>query len=618
MRDLQAKARELGLWNLFMTHGSWGAGLTNLEYAPLMELAGRSIIGPEALNCSAPDTGNMEILAMYGTPEQQDRWLRPLLECRIRSAFAMTEPAVASSDARNITATIRRDGDDYVLNGRKWYTSGVLDPDCRLIIFMGKSDPDGPTYRQQSMILVPADAPGVEVLRDLTMFGYEDRLGHGEVQFTDVRVPATNMLGAEGDGFAIAQGRLGPGPDALRDAGHRVRRAGHVDDVSPRGRPGGVRRPARRPGRRPRVDRPEPRGDRPGAAAHPERVVADGHQGQRRRALGGRRDQGRRDGGRPQRRRTAPSRPSAPPGSATTPCWPGSSRSRGRCRSPTDPNEVHLRTIGNLELAGVPQAGRPGDVPGGPVVTGLGGRVALVTGATRGLGYAIALGLAEAGATVVVSSRKADSCEAAAEAITKATGVAAVPLALHVGQWDEHRARRSTGCTPTWGGSTSSSTTPASPRSSPTLESVSEGLFDKTIEVNLKGPFRLMAVAGARMAAAGGGSIVNISSIGAVRPSPQEAMYAASKNGLNALTMAFAQEYAPHVRVNCVMPGAFATDMADGWDEEFVGKVVDRLPAGRLGRPDEVVGMVVHLAGDSSGYTTGAVIPVDGGRTAVY
>jgi acyl-CoA dehydrogenase len=211
MRELQERARELGLWNLFMTHGSWGVGLTNLEYAPLMELAGRSIIGPEALNCSAPDTGNMEILAMYGTPEQQERWLRPLLDCRIRSAFAMTEPAVASSDARNITSTIRREGDEYVLNGRKWYTSGVLDPDCRLIIFMGKSDPDARTYRQQSMILVPADAPGVEVLRDLPMFGYRDRLGHGEVQFTDVRVPVTNILGAEGDGFAIAQGRLGPG-----------------------------------------------------------------------------------------------------------------------------------------------------------------------------------------------------------------------------------------------------------------------------------------------------------------------------------------------------------------------------------------------------------------------
>jgi len=250
-------------------------------------------------------------------------------------------------------------------------------------------------------------------------------------------------------------------------------------------------------------------------------------------------------------------------------------------------------------------------------VNGLEGKVALVTGATRGLGYAIAQGLAEAGATVVVSSRKHESCVAAAEAITKATGVAAVPLALHVGQWEAIEPAvaqvvrelgrldvlvNNAGIAPL----------------APNLESVTEGLFDKTVEVNLKGPFRLMALAGAHMAASGGGSIVNISSIGAVRPSPPEAMYAASKAGLNALTLAFAQEYAPHVRVNCVMPGAFATDMAETWDDEFVGKVVDRLPAGRLGRPDEVVGMVVHLAGDGAGYTTGAVIPVDGGRTAVY
>ena len=211
MRDLQARARELGLWNLFMTHDGLGAGLTNLEYAPLAEIVGRSIIGNEAINCSAPDTGNMEILAMYGTEEQKQQWLKPLLECTIRSAFAMTEPDVASSDATNITSTITRDGDEYVINGRKWYTSGVLDPDCKLMIFMGKSDPDSSTYRRQSMILVPADAAGVEVVRDLPMFGFQDRLGHGEVQFTDVRVPAANMLGEEGDGFAIAQGRLGPG-----------------------------------------------------------------------------------------------------------------------------------------------------------------------------------------------------------------------------------------------------------------------------------------------------------------------------------------------------------------------------------------------------------------------
>jgi acyl-CoA dehydrogenase len=211
MRDLQRTAREQGLWNLFMTHGSWGAGLTNLEYAPLAEIVGRSIIGNEAINCSAPDTGNMEILAMYGTLEQQQRWLKPLLECEIRSAFAMTEPEVASSDARNITSTIRREGDEYVINGRKWYTSGILDPDCQLVIFMGKSDPEGPTYRQQSMVLVPRGTRGLEVVRDLPMLGYHDRLGHGEVLFTDVRVPVANMLGKEGDGFAIAQGRLGPG-----------------------------------------------------------------------------------------------------------------------------------------------------------------------------------------------------------------------------------------------------------------------------------------------------------------------------------------------------------------------------------------------------------------------
>ena len=211
MRDLQRTAREQGLWNLFMAHDGLGAGLTNLEYAPLAEIVGRSLIGNEAINCSAPDTGNMEILALYGTPEQKEQWLRPLLDCEIRSAFAMTEPEVASSDATNICTSIVRDGDEYVINGRKWYASGVLDPDCRFMIVMGKSDPDATTYRQQSMIIVPTDTEGVTVVRDLPMLGYHDRLGHGEVLFENARVPVTNMLGEEGGGFAIAQGRLGPG-----------------------------------------------------------------------------------------------------------------------------------------------------------------------------------------------------------------------------------------------------------------------------------------------------------------------------------------------------------------------------------------------------------------------
>ncbi|WP_033263467.1 acyl-CoA dehydrogenase family protein [Amycolatopsis vancoresmycina] len=211
MAELKEKARAEGLWNLFLAHGGWGAGLTNLEYAPLAELMGRSIIGNEVFNCSAPDTGNMELLSLLGTAEQQDRWLKPLLDARIRSCFAMTEPDVASSDARNIRTRITRDGGHYVVDGRKWYTSGILDPDCALIILMGVSDPAAPAYRQQSMILIPRDTPGVTVLRDLPMFGYTDRLGHGEVLFENVRVPVSNLLGGEGEGFALAQGRLGPG-----------------------------------------------------------------------------------------------------------------------------------------------------------------------------------------------------------------------------------------------------------------------------------------------------------------------------------------------------------------------------------------------------------------------
>jgi acyl-CoA dehydrogenase len=212
IEDLKAAARERGLWNLFLPHKTaWTDGLPNLDYAPLAEITGRSHLGPEALNCSAPDTGNMELLALFGTPEQQEQWLVPLLNGEIRSCFAMTEPDVASSDATNIECSIRRDGDDYVINGRKWWISGAASERCKIAILMGKTDPSAPTHLQQSMILVPLDSPGLTKVRSLPVFGYQDREGHCELRLENVRVPATNLLSDEGSGFALAQARLGPG-----------------------------------------------------------------------------------------------------------------------------------------------------------------------------------------------------------------------------------------------------------------------------------------------------------------------------------------------------------------------------------------------------------------------
>jgi acyl-CoA dehydrogenase len=209
VEELKAAARARGLWNLFLPSVS---GLSNLEYAPVAEVSGWSpVIAPEAINCQAPDTGNMETLHLFGTPEQKQEWLEPLLAGEIRSAFAMTEPDVASSDATNVQTSIRRDGDDYVINGRKWWISGTADPRCKIFIVMGKTDPDAPKHRQQSMVLVPRDTPGLEIVRHLPTFGYQDQHGHSEIAFHDVRVPASNLLGEEGGGFAIAQARLGPG-----------------------------------------------------------------------------------------------------------------------------------------------------------------------------------------------------------------------------------------------------------------------------------------------------------------------------------------------------------------------------------------------------------------------
>jgi acyl-CoA dehydrogenase len=212
VEELKEEARRRGLWNLFHPHEEWGPGLLNAEYAPLAEIMGRSLhLAPEAMNCSAPDTGNMEVLTLFGTEEHKERWLKPLLDGEVRSAFAMTEPLVASSDATNIETRIERDGDEYVINGRKWWTSNALHQNCKVLIVMGKTNPDGPPHKQQSMLVVPLDTPGVTVLRGLQVFGYWDREGHAEVLFEDVRVPVSALLSGEGDGFAISQARLGPG-----------------------------------------------------------------------------------------------------------------------------------------------------------------------------------------------------------------------------------------------------------------------------------------------------------------------------------------------------------------------------------------------------------------------
>ena len=292
MEDLKTEARTRGLWNLFMPDAEYGAGLSNVDYAPLCEQMGSSPLLGESTNCSAPDTGNMEILAQFGTETQREQWLRPLLEGEIRSCFAMTEPWVASSDASNIASRIERDGDHYVINADKWFTSGALDPRCKVAVLMGVTNPDADPYHRQSMILVPLDTPGVTLVRGLPVFGHDEGPGHAETLFENVRVPKENLLGEEGGGFAIAQARLGPGRihHCMRAVGLAERAL--VAHVHARADAQAVRPLPRRAGCGAGTDRRVAHPDRTGPPAHDEGRVVDGHRGQEGGALRDRGDQG--------------------------------------------------------------------------------------------------------------------------------------------------------------------------------------------------------------------------------------------------------------------------------------------------------------------------------------
>ena len=608
-------------------HHPEGAGLTNLQYAPLAELTGRSFLAPEALNCAAPDTGNMEVLAEFGTKEQQDRWLRPLLDGEIRSAFCMTEPDVASSDATNISTSIVRDGDVYVINGRKWWSSGAMDPRCEILIVMGKSDPEADRHRQQSQILVPRDTPGVDIQRGMHVFGYTDGThgGHAEVVFTDVRVPAENVIAGEGEGFAIAQARLGPG--RIHHCMRQIGAAERALELMCRRvtEPGRLGQAAGRAGRHPGLDRRVAGADRGGPAAGAEDGLADGHGRQQGRAH---RDPGHQDRHAAMTEWIMDKAIQAHGAGGVSQDFPLAAPVGQR------PHPAARRRPGRgaQALAGLPRAARSTasqqhetqpahaistSTAGGTTCQRTSQRVAVVTGAARGIGAATARRLAADGLAVAVLDLKEGDCGATVDAITAAGGKA---LAVGADVSDADQVEAAVDKVAAELGPPAVLVNNAGVLRDNLLFKMTEDDWDTVLGVHLRGAFLMSRACQKHMVDQRFGRIVNLSSSSALGNRGQ-ANYSAAKAGLQGFTKTLAIELGQFgITANAVAPGFIATDMTAATAarigigfEDFQKAAAARSRCAGSATPDDVAHVISFLVSEGAGFVSGQVIYVAGG-----
>ncbi len=580
-----------------------GPGLTNLEYAPLAEIMGRSHLASEATNCAAPDTGNMEVLTLFGTDEHKEKYLKPLLEGEIRSAFAMTEPEVASSDATNIQLRMDRDGDEYVLNGRKWFASNALHQNCKVLIVMGKTDFNAATHRQQSMMVVPIDAPGVTILRNLPVFGYQDREGHGEITFEDVRVPAKDILAGEGEGFAISQARLGPGR-----IHHCMRAIGMAERA--------LELMCKRASTRITFGKPvsdnaniqdwiaEARIDIEMVrlltlkAAHMMDTVGNKEARTEIAAIKvaapnialkiiDRAIQVHGGGG------VTDDFPLAMAYATCAPfAWP---TARTRCTSAPSPSRNCASTAKSrrTDMAGLD----------------LTGKTAIVTGASRGIGLATAQAIAAAGGNVVLTSRSQESADAAAAQVNgNAIGVGAHAT-------DEDAARKCVEQTIERFGSLDILVNNAgtNPSFGPIINQ-DHSRFAKTFDVNVWAPVLWTGLAARAWMGEHGGSVVNTASIGGMAFEAGIGTYNASKAALIHITKQLALELSPKIRVNAVAPGVVRTKLAEALWKEHEEAVSASTALGRIGEPEDVAAAIAFLVSDAAQWITGEIMTIDGGQ----